>query len=341
MNASIQKKSAEIRDWPLVSWWIRVTSPAPGSPAYGRNPQWREEVAGLILLIEIVLLVIAILGALDRPITLIVLSASIIAVVVAIFLKRAGMLHAAGIVVIIVAEFGLCSAILFVGTLDGTNFPTFDLFAEVSLAAMAFFPPLAVFLVTFLNCFFTIFAVNLLPHTVALNHVLAQYYVFIVVVRPITFQLFVAGVSFIMIRALTKEIKRADNAEEIAQLKQSEAELRRREAEQAQQLEEGIQLILQALNTAAGKGDFSMRVPLAQENILWRVGYSINNLLARLQGFKQEKMELDKTRAVASQLTDSIRQGRHFPLNQWTGTSLDQLIIEINKQLVGSAKRSD
>ncbi len=136
-----------------------------------------------------------------------------------------------------------------------------------------------------------------------------------------------------MIRALTKEIKRADNAEEIAQLKQSEAELRKREAEQAQQLEEGVQLILQALNAAAAKGDFSMRVPLAQENILWRVGYCINNLLARLQGFKQEKTELQKTRAVASQLAEYLRQGQSYPLHQWTGTSLDQLIIELNKQL--------
>jgi hypothetical protein len=146
-------------------------------------------------------------------------------------------------------------------------------------------------------------------------------------------QIILAIACFAVIRALLKEIKRADNAEELAQLRQSEAELRKREAQQAQQLEEGIQLILQSLNTAATKGDFSMRVPLAQENILWRVGYSINNLLARLQGFKQEKAELERTRAVATQLAECIRQGQHFPMNQWTGTSLDQLIIELNKQI--------
>src|SRR5690348_6238593 len=123
---SLRRKSAEIRDWPLVAWWIRVTSPAPGSPAYGRNPQWREEVASLILLIEIALLMIGILGALDRPTTVIILSASIIAIVVALFLKRAGMMRIAGIIVIIMLEIGLFWAVLSVGTLDGTNFPTFD-----------------------------------------------------------------------------------------------------------------------------------------------------------------------------------------------------------------------
>ena len=84
-----------------------------------------------------------------------------------------------------------------------------------------------------------------------------------------------------------------------------------------------------------------MRVPLAQENILWRVGYSINNLLARLQGFRQEKTELENTRTVANQLAGCLRQGQPYPLNQWTGTSLDQLIIELNKHLNGPKRPLD
>jgi len=242
------------------------------------------------------------------------------------------MLRTTGIFVLLTIEIGLCSAVFSLRTLDGLDFPIFDLLVEASLVAMAFFPPLTVFLVALWNCLFMVCALNLLPHTVALNQTLANNST-LSIARAVILQFFVAGISFIMIRALTKEIKRADNAEEIAQLKQSEAELRKREAEQAQQLEEGVQLILQALNAAAAKGDFSMRVPLAQENILWRVGYCINNLLARLQGFKQEKTELQKTRAVASQLAEYLRQGQSYPLHQWTGTSLDQLIIELNKQL--------
>jgi hypothetical protein len=340
MNTHIQKKVAEIRDWPLVTWWIKVTSPAPGSPASKRNPQWREEVTSLLFPIVILLVLLAIPNNFNNIPTLVILCVVACIDVGALFLKRAGLIYIAGTIVTITVEFGLCSAVLATGRFDTVNLSLFDLMVQSVIVAMAFFPPLTVFFIAFFNCFFIICALQFQPHTAALNQQLAQH--FVTIATPsILLQIFVAGVSFIIIRALIKEIRRADSAEELAQLRQSEAELRKRQAEQAQQLEEGIQLILQALNTAAAKGDFSMRVPLAQENILWRVGYSINNLLARLQGFRQEKAELDKTRAVASRLTECLREGRAFPLNQWTGTSLDQLIIELNKQLNASPRLSD
>ncbi len=339
-HASTQRKSAELRDWPLVAWWIRVTSPAPGSPAYGRNPQWREEVASLLFPIVLLLVLLPIPAALSNPIQLIIICIVFCIDVGALFFKRAGMIYIAGIIITITIEFGLCSAILATGRLDGVNLPMLDLLLQSSIVAIAFFPPLTVFLIAFLNCFIVFSVLKFQPHTTTLDYQLAQNFANIVT-TPILLQIFVAGVSFIIIRALIKEIRRADSAEELAQLRQSEAELRKREAEQAQQLEEGIQLILQALNTTTARGDFSMRVPLAQENILWRVGYSINNLLARSQGFKQEKMEFDKTRVVVSQLTEYIRRKQPFPMNQWTGTILDQLIIELNKQYQGSGKPSN
>lgn len=340
MNASIQRNSTDIRDWPLVTWWIRNTSPVLGSRAYGRNPQWREEVTSLLFPIIILLVLLAIPNNFSNIPTLVILCIVACIDVGALFLKRAGLIYIAGIIVTITVEFGLCSAVLATGHFDTVNLSLFDLMVQSVLVAMAFFPPLTVFIVAFFNCFFIICALQFQPHTEALNQQLAQH--FITIATPsILLQIFVAGVSFIIIRALIKEIRRADSAEELAQLRQSETELRKHQAEQAQQLEEGIQLILQALNTAAAKGDFSMRVPLAQENILWRVGYSINNLLARLQGFRQEKAELDKTRAIASQLTECLRQGHTFPLNQWTGTSLDQLIIELNKRYNTSSKLPD
>jgi hypothetical protein len=258
----------------------------------------------------------------------------------ALLLKRTGRLYLAGTILITTTELGLFSAVLSLGHLDVVNLPLLDQLLQSVVVAMAFFPPITVFFITLLNCAFIAGSLMFQPHTVALDHNLAHNFLSILF-PSILLQIFVAGVSFIIIRALIKEIRRADTAEELAQLRQSEAELREREAEQARQLEEGIQLILQALNTAAARGDFSMRIPLAQENILWRVGYSINNLLARLQGFKQEKSELDKTRAVANQLTECIRQGQYFPLSKWTGTSLDQVIIEINKQLGASARPLD
>ena len=337
MHASTRRKSSELRDWPLVAWWIRITSPAPDSPRYGRNPQWREEVTSLLFPIVLLLVLLPIPAALSNPAQLIIICIVFCIDVGALFLKRAGMIHIAGIILTITIEFGLCSAILATGRLDGVNLPILDLLLQSSIVAIAFFPPIAVFLIAFLNCFIVLGVLNFQPHTPALDQQLAQNFANIAT-TPILLQIFVAGVSFIIIRALIKEIRRADSAEELALLRQSEAELRKREVEQAQQLEEGIQLILQALNTAAARGDFSIRVPLAQENILWRVSYSINNLLARLQGFRQEKAEFDKSRVVVNQLIECIRRKQPFSMNQWTGTILDPLIVELNKQYQGSAK---
>ena len=324
----------------VIWWWIRVTSPAPSSPRYGRNPRWREEVASLLFPIVLLLVLLPMPTTFNNPPQLITLCVVFCIDVGALFLKRAGMLRLAGTIITITIEFGLCSSVLGASPSDATSLPLLDLLVQSSTVAMAFFPPVAVFLMAFFNCLFIVTSLKTFPHEPAFSQQLANNFGSIVF-PPILLQIFVAGISFIIIRALIKEITRADNAEELAQLKQSEAELRQREAEQAQQLEIGIQSILQALNTVAAKGDFSIRVPLAQENILWRVGYSVNNLLARLQGFKQEKVELDKTRTIAQQLTEYIRQGKHYPLNQWTGTSLDQLIIEINKQLNTSKGPSD
>ena len=312
MNAIMKRKSVDEQDWPLVKWWIRITSPVPGSPASLRNPRWREEVSSLLFPIVLLLVLLPIPTALNNPPQLIILCTVFCIDVGALFLKRAGMIYIAGTIITITIEFGLCSAVLANGLSDAVNLPLLDLLVQSSIVAMAFFPPLTVFLIAFLNCLFIFSAIKFSPHGPAFSLQLAHNFGGIVF-PPILLQIFVAGVSFIIIRALIKEIRRADSAEELAQLRQSEAELRKREAEQAQQLEDGIQLILQALNTAAAKGDFSMRVPLAQENILWRVGYSINNLLARLQGFKQEKAELDKTRTIAHQLTECIRQGKYYP----------------------------
>ena len=137
---------------------------------------------------------------------------------------------------------------------------------------------------------------------------------------------------------LIRAIARADRAEEIAELEHRQREQDQRELEMKTQLEEGVQQLIVSLNAAASKGDFSVQVPLAQENILWRVGRAVNTLLSRLQGFRRDLAELERTRKVATILTEYTRRGQNFPSEQWTGTSLDPLIIELNRQSL-QAKR--
>ncbi len=105
MHASTRRKSSELRDWPLVAWWIRITSPAPDSPRYGRNPQWREEVTSLLFPIVLLLVLLPIPAALSNPAQLIIICIVFCIDVGALFLKRAGMIHIAGIILTITIEF--------------------------------------------------------------------------------------------------------------------------------------------------------------------------------------------------------------------------------------------
>jgi hypothetical protein len=63
---------------------------------------------------------------------------------------------------------------------------------------------------------------------------------------------------------------------------------------QKQELESGIQLILET-HVQVANGDFATRAPLAQDHLLWQVAYSLNNLLARLQRLSQAEAELQQT----------------------------------------------
>jgi hypothetical protein len=85
-----------------------------------------------------------------------------------------------------------------------------------------------------------------------------------------------------------------------------------------------------SLNRVAN-GETNVKVPLDQNNVLWRVGYSINNLLARIQAFREERAELVRTKQIAAALTEALKNGQLPRLDRWTHTCLDELLIELRK----------
>lgn len=95
-------------------------------------------------------------------------------------------------------------------------------------------------------------------------------------------------------RSALRAIARADRAEEIA-------EFQRREAERSQQLEIGIQQLLQTQIRAAN-GDLTARANLGQDNVLWRVGITLNLLLVRLQKASQVERENQRLREEVARL---------------------------------------
>jgi len=173
---------------------------------------------------------------------------------------------------------------------------------------------------------------------------------------PIILQVIVAIVTYLWVSSANKAIQRADRAEEIAALERREIELQQREIEQKQQLDTGIQQILQT-HVQVANGNFTARAPLGRENILWQIAYSLNNLLARLQSYGQmaghyqqlqeenyrlygalqntsaAQHELQRTKEAATRLVDLLKQsrdGRISPATLKSGTIIDAVAIQLN-----------
>jgi hypothetical protein len=82
-------------------------------------------------------------------------------------------------------------------------------------------------------------------------------------------------------------------------------------------------------------GNFGARVPLDHNNVLWSIAGSLNNLLARLQGWRQDALRLQRTEMAIQQVLQDIQlaKKRGEPLKAYrTGTALDPLIAELATQ---------
>ncbi len=143
-------------------------------------------------------------------------------------------------------------------------------------------------------------------------------------------------VAFLWVRGARLALLRADRAEEIAELERHEIERQQREIEEKQQLDMGIQQILQT-HVQVANGNFSARAPLGRENVLWQIAYSLNNLLARLQGYHQMQDQVQRNRAAITYLVQAIQQAKRkgVPLLvERTGTPVDALILEISTRSI-------
>ena len=327
----------------ILKGWYQLTAPPP--PSANATIQQRQRAARGRLTSETLLLVIilvlaaepsAILGP-NKALVFILLIPIFIDIVALIF-NKVGQITIAGILVITGIEVGILLSILGPslggGGLTTYTLPQYDLLVQATLVAVTLLPPRSVFLIVFFHAVLTIGSILYLPHTAEFATVLAanQYDMFL---RPVTLQIIVAFVTYRWVTNADQAIQRADRAEEIAALERRDLERQTEELELKQQLEDGVQQVLSTLNEAAN-GNFEARTRISKENILFRVGYAVNTLLARLQSFRSERAELEKTRRVAELLATAIREQKPLPWNGWTGTCLDPLIMQIQGQNPGA-----
>jgi hypothetical protein len=255
-------------------------------------------------------------------------------------LNRMGVVTGAGTLLVALLVVSVAAALLtFPLGLSVDTLPAYDLLVAGVVAAATVLPRQATFLVAGFNIAFIVGDFYLQPHYANLDEVLHDTHLYpsplvataSLLGRPIALQILVAVVAYLWVRGTDEAIRRADRAEEIASLEHVIADQKR-------QLDMGIQQILQT-HVRAANGDFGARAPTNQENVLWQIASSLNNLLARLQRAGQAEHQLHRTeeelRRLASALDDA-QSGRPPLWPAPSGTAAD-LIID---RLARLARRS-
>jgi hypothetical protein len=318
-----------------VNWWLRLTSSGWESRATSlkqREAARRSRLASWIILGLLAADALIIPVGFGEVATLIAIATVALGILLAAALNRAGHVNGAGVLIVLVLAGGVMGSLLSETqglTLD--SLPGYDLLAIGVIVAASVLPAASAFVVAAFNS--TIICLDFFLQKPA-NDLTADIQSIgsnlqgslALIARPIALQLIIAVVAYLWARGIENAIRRADRAEEIATLEHSIAEQKR-------QLDIGIQQILQT-HIRAANGDFTARAPLGQENILWQIAASLNNLLARLQRAGQAEHQLRRTEEELARLAaaiDDAQSGRRPIWPAPSGTAADLVITRISR----------
>jgi len=327
-----------------LEWWYKLTAPqeAELSDSFEKRELIRRgRLASTILFFfGFILLLVLSIGVVG-PNHIIAIAAVILLFVVAIAatLNRQGHSNIAGLMI----SFALNLALIVVivtspGGLSASSLGLFDLLVFVELFVASLLPVNWVFVAAAINITFIVIDL-LTQHRTANFSVVMAHDSYPILLRPIILHIIVTVVLWLWVRSATQAIARADRAEVIASLEHAVAEQERAVAQQKRMLDRSIQQIVET-HTRVANGDFSARVPLTQENVLWQIAGSLNNLLTRLQRLQYEVQELQgvkqehrRLREVMTYVLNAFRGARveqqPVRLTQ-TNTLLDPLLRELN-----------
>lgn len=336
MNMQSSKKTGDPQEkvFNLLEWWYALTAPseAPENASLSRREVTRRGRLSSTILLGLLLFLVAALpvGEIYRSLFYIFLPSLLISIIV-LYLNRQGRLTLAGIILLVGFEVGYLSGLIITPSgLDVNDLPRFDLLIEIVLLAASFLPPGWVFLVAFVNSLFIWIVLTYMPHAPGLDKLLAIS-AYTVIETPIALQVLVAFVAFLWVSSAQRAIKRADRAELVAALQEDIAAQASVIAEQKRELERSIQRIIET-HTQVANGNFKARVPLNEQNVLWEVAGSLNNLLSRFQRLHQSEKEYMQARGKAVELAQILRTSKNTRTPLYvhrTGTMLDTLVIEL------------
>lgn len=316
-----------------IGWWTALTAPAEKS--VGADFTTRERIRrGRLASVLLLALLVILLGALwqylivddDHPAMKIVLLVALGLVVAAGLLNRAGNVTAAGLLLVVLADLPLAAvpATALEGRVDVLALESFYLLAGSVLVSASLLAPWSVFLVALVNSGLIFATIYSLPHTPALDQLLASNNAQQALIGPVLMLLIVAVVAYLWAQSTLSALRRADRAEEIAALEQ-------REAEHTAELEEGVQQLL-AVHVQLANGNFNVRAPTVRNRMLWQIGSSLNNLIGRLARLAQADFVLRRTQEEARHLAGVVqaqRGGRQVVWPVPSGTPLDDVIVAL------------
>ena len=313
------------RDLELFRWWYRIASPPVPAETASLRERTRfnrgrtgSQILPVLYLLLIVSLPAGFFGttfSTARPSsllgitlsTLVIVGAGLLALVAATILNRMGMVNTAGFIVVVTFMASpIANIVTTPGGLNMIDLPLYGLLILPLVCAVSFLPPMWVFVVAIGDSLFTIFSLFFLPQTAELNTLLSIN--FAGVVTPIILsQMIVSVVAYLWVRSTSQALQRADRAEELAKLEHDLALQAETAAQQKRQLEMSIQQIVE-IHKRVANGDYNARVPLTSDNVLWQISGSLNNLLARVQSWRQDAAELKQAKAALQQAYEENRK---------------------------------
>lgn len=313
-----------------AEWWFRLTAPTlPTNATFTqREAVRRGRLASVTILFISLFACLPLIQALQQNnmgfiFTMVV---TLLLNAIALFwLNRRGHLAAAGILTVVVLDLGFALTFLALkGGVSFTNIRGYDVMVEALMVVVAFFPARSVFIVAAINSAFIILWTYFGPHTPEITNALQNPYGFFY--PSLSIELFSAVMLFLWVSSALNAIANADRSAEIVELERREIARQQQEIDLQQQVQGGVKALLQTL-TQAANGNYTVRAPLNQDNVLWQVGYSLNNLLTRLQKNSQTQQELAQIHHALQTLAQQIEHGEPI---QRTGTAVDGVIVAMS-----------
>ncbi|MBA2396590.1 MAG: hypothetical protein H0V70_28025 [Ktedonobacteraceae bacterium] len=319
----------------IAGRWYRLTAipEQPYQTSFVKREAERKSrllsTAVFFLMLVVALLIPATLFIANRAVLwlcIIVLAICMISLI----LNRNGKTILAGVIITIMFEVAFFLTIVSTKPFDVANLPLYDMLVLPELLVASLLPGSSIFFAALLNSLFIWGDLVFQPRTLLLQQYLSSPLFYVAVVRPVVIQLLVAVVVYIWVRSTLRAIERADKAEMLAHLEHALAE-------QKNQLETGIQDILQT-HTAISNGNLDARVPLTQDHALWPLANALNTLLTRFQRSVKAEQNMQRVQVmlppIVNALQEAEQQQRPLPAFQHTATPLDPLLSWLSGRFI-------